>query len=58
VLYHRLHALVFALACQLKALLGGTIPLEIIFDDLAEDYWYDEDLRADIHKIHGVCLIS
>ena len=32
--------------------LGGTIPLEIIFDDLAEDYWYDEDLRADIHKIH------
>jgi hypothetical protein len=19
---------------------------------LAEDYWYDEDLRADIHKIH------
>ncbi len=32
--------------------LGGTIPLEIIFDDLAEDYWYDEDLRIDIHKIH------
>ncbi|KAA0445866.1 MAG: MMPL family transporter [Candidatus Thioglobus sp.] len=32
--------------------LGGTIPLEIIFDDLAEDYWYDEDLRVDIHKIH------
>jgi len=32
--------------------LGGTIPLEIVFDDLAEDYWYDEDLRADIHKIH------
>jgi hypothetical protein len=28
--------------------LGGTIPLEIIFDDLAQDYWYDEDLRADI----------
>ncbi|BAS67180.1 efflux RND transporter permease subunit [Bathymodiolus septemdierum thioautotrophic gill symbiont] len=32
--------------------LGGTIPLEIVFDDLAEDYWYDEDLRVDIHKIH------
>lgn len=32
--------------------LGGTIPLEIIFDDLAQDYWYDEDLRTDIHKIH------
>lgn len=32
--------------------LGGTIPLEIVFDDLAEDYWYDEDLRADVHKIH------
>ncbi|SMN12196.1 Probable integral membrane protein [uncultured Candidatus Thioglobus sp.] len=32
--------------------LGGTIPLEIIFDNLAEDYWYDEDLRFDIHKIH------
>ncbi len=32
--------------------LGGTVPLEIIFDELAEDYWYDEDLRADIHKIH------
>ncbi|MBE8190176.1 MAG: MMPL family transporter [Candidatus Thioglobus sp.] len=32
--------------------LGGTIPLEIIFDDLAQDYWFDEGLRADIHKIH------
>ncbi|CAC9437547.1 Exporter protein, RND family [uncultured Gammaproteobacteria bacterium] len=32
--------------------LGGTIPLEIVFDELAEDYWYDEDLRTDIHKIH------
>lgn len=32
--------------------LGGTIPLEIVFDDLAQDYWYDEDLRTDIHKIH------
>lgn len=32
--------------------LGGTISLEIVFDDLAQDYWYDEDLRIDIHKIH------
>ncbi len=32
--------------------LGGTIPLEIIFDDLAEDFWFDEDLRADIHTVH------
>ena len=33
--------------------LGGTIPLEIIFEDLAEDYWFDEDLRAEIHDIHN-----
>ncbi|QKQ24448.1 MMPL family transporter [Candidatus Ruthia endofausta] len=32
--------------------LGGTIPLEIIFDDLAEDYWFDEDLRDEIHEVH------
>jgi predicted RND superfamily exporter protein len=32
--------------------LGGTIPLEIIFDDLAEDYWFDEDLRDEIHDVH------
>ncbi len=32
--------------------LGGTIPLEIIFDDLAEDYWFDEDLRAEVHTVH------
>ncbi len=32
--------------------LGGTIPLEIVFDDLAEDYWYDEELRDDINNIH------
>jgi len=32
--------------------LGGTIPLEIVFDDLAEDYWFDDDLRADIQDIH------
>jgi uncharacterized protein len=33
--------------------LGGTIPLEIIFEDLAEDYWYDEDLRNEVHEIHS-----
>ncbi|NYT52784.1 MAG: MMPL family transporter [Candidatus Vesicomyosocius endoextente] len=32
--------------------LGGTIPLEIIFDNLAEDYWFDEDLRNEIHDVH------
>ncbi len=32
--------------------LGGTIPLEIVFDNMAEDYWFDEDLRMEIHKIH------
>jgi predicted RND superfamily exporter protein len=32
--------------------LGGTIPLEIIFDDLAEDYWFDEDLRNEIYDVH------
>ncbi len=32
--------------------LGGTISLEIIFDDLAEDYWFDEDLRDEIHEVH------
>ena len=33
--------------------LGGTIPLEIIFDDLAEDYWFDDDLRMEIHEVHN-----
>lgn len=32
--------------------LGGTVPLEIIFNDLAEDYWFDSDLRNEIHIIH------
>ncbi len=32
--------------------LGGTTPLEIIIDDIAEDYWYDTTLRADIHNLH------
>jgi len=32
--------------------LGGTTPLEIIIDDVAQDYWYDKFLRKDIHKLH------
>jgi len=32
--------------------LGGTIPLEIVFDDLARTYWADESLREDIHQVH------
>jgi len=32
--------------------LGGTIPLEIVFDDLASAYWTDVDLREDIHQVH------
>jgi predicted RND superfamily exporter protein len=32
--------------------LGGTIPLEIIFNDMAEDYWADEDLRKEMHTFH------
>ena len=32
--------------------LGGTIPLEIVFEDMAEDYWFDEDLRLEIHEVH------
>ena len=32
--------------------LGGTIPLEIVFDDLASAYWADECLRQDIHQVH------
>lgn len=32
--------------------LGGTIPLEIIFEDLGYDYWFDEDLRAEVSEIH------
>ena len=32
--------------------LGGTIPLEIVFDDLANAYWADESLREDIHQVH------
>jgi predicted RND superfamily exporter protein len=32
--------------------LGGTTPLEIIIDNVAEDYWFDKTLRKDIHNIH------
>jgi len=32
--------------------LGGTVPLEIVFDDLASAYWADESLREDIHQVH------
>lgn len=31
--------------------LGGTTPLEIVIDDWGYDYWHDEEIRADIHKI-------
>ncbi len=33
--------------------LGGTTPLEIIIDDWGYDYWYDEVLREDTHKIQN-----
>jgi predicted RND superfamily exporter protein len=32
--------------------LGGTIPLEIIFKNLGEYYWHDEELREEVHTIH------
>ena len=32
--------------------LGGTMSLEIVFDDMASDYWVDDVLREDVHKIH------
>jgi len=32
--------------------LGGTIPLEIVFDNLASDYWADEILRKEFSKVH------
>ncbi len=31
--------------------LGGTTPLEIIIDDLGYDYWYDKDVREQVHEI-------
>ncbi len=32
--------------------LGGTIPLEIVFNDLASAYWADASLRDDFHDVH------
>ena len=32
--------------------LGGTVPLEIVFDNLASAYWADEALREEIHQVH------
>lgn len=32
--------------------LGGTIPLEIVFNDLASAYWADSSLRGDFHDVH------
>ena len=37
---------------QIDQNLGGTIPLEIVFNDLADAYWFDEYLRSDIHQLH------
>ena len=33
--------------------LGGTIPLEIVFNDLASAYWADSSLREEIHEFHN-----
>jgi uncharacterized protein len=32
--------------------LGGTIPLEIVFNDLASAYWADSSLREELHDVH------
>ena len=32
--------------------LGGTIPLEIVFNGMANAYWADSSLRDDFHKVH------
>jgi len=32
--------------------LGGTMALDIIFDDLANNYWVDPMLQEDIHRVH------
>ena len=32
--------------------LGGTMSLEIVFDDMANAFWVDSFLREDIHNIH------
>ena len=33
--------------------LGGTIPLEIVFDDIASAYWADASLREEFHEVHN-----
>jgi len=33
--------------------LGGTIQLEIVFNDLASAYWADASLREDFHEVHN-----
>lgn len=32
--------------------LGGTTPLEVVIDDWGYDYWYDDDIRTQVHGIH------
>ncbi len=32
--------------------LGGTIPLEIVFNGMANAYWADSNLRDDFHEVH------
>jgi len=32
--------------------LGGTMSLEVVFDDMANAFWVDSFLREDIHNIH------
>ena len=32
--------------------LGGTVPLEIVFNDIANAYWADSSLRDDFHEVH------
>ena len=33
--------------------LGGTVPLEIVFNDIANAYWADSSLRDDFHEVHN-----
>ena len=33
--------------------LGGTIPLEIVFNDFASAYWADAGLRDEFHEVHN-----
>jgi predicted RND superfamily exporter protein len=32
--------------------LGGTVPLEIVFNNMANAYWADSSLRDDFHEVH------